>query len=137
MKALQHAMYGHAQHRTQRQGILVPGRQVATEAAGMGLRHRVRAGAMEGATATMQLTQVQDIAHVYTALVVAHVVARTQGALLRKGDIYRLGAPIMRLWRRKIGLHFKLDPNTPWLVLLLVLKVRHPTSTFYRAVVQQ
>ena len=63
--------------------------------------------------------------------------ARTQGALPRERDIYKLAAPMGRFWRRKLLLHFKVDSNTLWEVLWTAFQVRHPRSAVYRAAVRQ
>ena len=79
-------MYGQAKQCTKRQVIWLLGSQVQAEATRMGLRRIIRAAVTEWATATIQLTRMQDIAQVYTEHVVAQVVARTQGALPREAD---------------------------------------------------
>ena len=51
--------------------------------------------------------------------------------------MYRLAAPMGRVWRRKIHVYFKMDSSTLWWVLWLAFKVRHPRTAVYRAAVQQ
>ena len=97
-----------AQRRDKRRGIWVLGNQVLSEAAGTGLRRRVRGAVAEWATATIHLAAVQDVVRVFTEQVLAQVVARTRGALPSEKDVYRLAAPMGRVWRRKIQVHFKL-----------------------------
>ena len=63
----------------------------------------------EWASATIHLSSFADIAQVFTEQVQAQVVARTQGALPREKDIYKLAAPMGRFWRQKLLLHFKVD----------------------------
>ena len=88
------------------------GSQVLSEAAGTGLRCRVRAAMAEWATTTIHLATIQDVARVLTEQVVAQVVARTQGVLPKEADVYRLAAPMGRAWRRKTHVHFKMDSGT-------------------------
>ena len=52
-------------------------------------------------------------------------------------DFFRLAAPMGRVWRRKIQVHFKLDSRTLWQILWLAFQVRHPRTAMYRAAVQQ
>ena len=40
------------------------------------------------------------------------MVAGTGGALPSEKDVYRLAAPMGRVWRRKIQVKFKLDSTT-------------------------
>ena len=96
-RAIQHAEYGKAQRRDKRQGIWVLGSQVLSEAAGTGLRRRVRAAVAEWATATIHFVTIQDVARVFTERVLAQVVARTQGALPTDTNVYRLAAPMGRV----------------------------------------
>ena len=91
----------------------------------------------EWASATIHLSNFADIAQVFTEQVQAQVVARTQGALSKERDLYKLAAPMGRFWRRKLLLHFKVDSSTLWEVLWLAFKVRHPRSAVYRAAVRQ
>ena len=51
--------------------------------------------------------------------------------------MYRLAAPMGRVWRRKILVHFKLDSSTLWQSLWLAFQVRHPRTKMHRAAVQQ
>ena len=64
-KALKHAEYGQAQRRTKRQGLWILGSQVLSEAAGTGLRRRVRAAVAEWALATIHLSSYGGIAQVF------------------------------------------------------------------------
>ena len=48
----------------------------------------------------------------FTEQGLAQVVARTWGALRSEADVYRLAAPMGRVWRSKIQVHFKLDSST-------------------------
>ena len=57
-KAIQHAEYGKAQRRGKRRGIWVPGSHVLSEAAGTGMRRRVRGAVAEWATTTIHLAAV-------------------------------------------------------------------------------
>ena len=134
-KATQHTEYGKAQRRDKRRGIWVLGSQVLNEAAGTGLRRRVQGAVADSATATIHLAAVRDVARVFTEQVQAQVVARTRGALPSEKDVYRLAAPMGRVWRRKIQVHFKLDSSTLWQSLWLALQVRHPRTAMYRAAV--
>ena len=136
-KAIRHAEYGKAQRRDKRRGIWVLGSQVLSEAAGTRLRRRVRGALAEWATATIHLAAAQDVARVFTEQVLAQVVAQTRGELPSETDVYRLAAPMGRVWRRKIQVHFKQDSSTLWRVLWLALQVRHPRTVMYRAAVQQ
>ena len=113
------------------------GSQVLSEAAGTGLRRRVRGAEAEWATATIHLAAVRDVARVFTEQVLPQVVATTLGALPLEKDVYRLAAPMGRVWRREIRVHFKLDSSTLWQILWLAFQVRHPRTAMYRAAVQQ
>ena len=104
---------------------------------GTGLRHRVRAVVAEWVTTTIHLATMQDTARVFMEQVLVQVVARTQGALPTETDVYRLAAPMGRVWRRKILVPFKLDSGTLWRILWLAFQVRHPHTAMYRAAVQQ
>ena len=73
----------------------------------------------------------------FTEQVLAQVVARTQGALPKEADVYRLAAPMGRVWRRKIHVHFKMDSSPLWWIMWLAFKVRHPRTAVYSAAVQQ
>ena len=88
------------------------GRQVLGEAVGKGLRRRVRGPVAEWVTTTIHLAAIHDVARVFTEQVLAQVVARTRGALPSQKDVYRLAAPMGRVWRRKIQVHLKLDSST-------------------------
>ena len=57
-KAIRHAEYGKAERRDKRRGILVLGSQVLYEAAGTGLRCRVRGVVAEWVTATIHLAAI-------------------------------------------------------------------------------
>ena len=57
-KAIRHAEYSKAHRRPKHQGIWVLGSQVLSEAAGTGLRRRVRAALAEWATATIHLAMI-------------------------------------------------------------------------------
>ena len=91
----------------------------------------------EWATATIHLAAIQGVARVFTEQVLAQVVARTRGALPLEPDVYCLAAPMGRVWRRKIQVHFKLDSSTLWRILWLPFQVQHPRTTMYRVAVQQ
>ena len=78
--ARHHAKYGKAQRRAKRDSILVTGSQVLDEAAGTGLRRKVRAAMAEWATTTIHRAPIQGVARLFTEQVLAQVLARTQGA---------------------------------------------------------
>ena len=65
-KAIRHAEYGKAQRRDKRRGIWVLGSQILSEAAGTGLRRRVRGAVAEWATAIIHLAATRDVARVFT-----------------------------------------------------------------------
>ena len=69
------------------------GSQVLSEAAGTGLKRRVRGAVAEWATTTIHLAAVRDVARVFTEQVLAQVLARTRGAFPSEKDVYRLAAP--------------------------------------------
>ena len=66
----------------------------------------------EWASATIHLSSYGEIRQVFFEQVQAQVMARTQGALPRARDIYKLAAPMGRFWQRKLLLHFKVDSST-------------------------
>ena len=66
----------------------MPGRQVLSAAAGIGLRRRVRGAVVELATTTIHLAAVEDVARVFTERVLAQLVAKTRGALPSGKDVY-------------------------------------------------
>ena len=64
-------------------------------------RRRVWAALVEWSRTTIHLRMMQHVAQVLTEKVVAEAVARTQGALMKEVDMYRMAAPMGRVLETK------------------------------------